>query len=68
MTMEQPKSGTSESVSEKVTVTVSDPPKETKAEPKICPECDLQSLYKMGLGTHWSCSNCKTQFLIRKPI
>ena len=67
MTMEQPKSGPAESMSEKVTVTVSDPPKETKAEPKICPECDLPSLYKMD-ETHWSCSDCETQFLIQKPI
>ncbi len=64
MTMEQPKSGPNESMSETVSVTVTDPPK--KQEPKICPECDTESLLKTD-DKHWTCTNCKckTTFMIQ---
>jgi len=68
MAMEQPpQSGPSESMSETVSVTVSDPPKQEKTEPKICPECDGKSLFKVD-DRHWSCTDCSTTFLIQKEI
>ena len=67
MTMKEPNAGPAESMSEKVTVTVSDPENDVKAKPKICPECDLQSLFKVD-ENHWNCSDCKTQFLIQKIV
>lgn len=65
--MEQPKSGPTESMSETVSVTVTDVENDVKAKPKICPECDQKSLYKVD-ETHWSCSDCETQFLIEKIV
>ncbi len=68
MTMEQPKSGPTEAMSEKVSVTVSDPPKKEKNEGmKICPECDITSLIKVD-DRHWTCTNCKCKktFLIQE--